>query len=200
MAPLLAANVFRRRARVGLMFRRRGLVLHAFAIAFTWLAATRAGFAAPAAPTWSLLPQPADMRVAPSGVVKIADGALVAIRAPAGMARAKGADGSVGTSGADGAAGSHGAGGTAGSGGAVAATSSGGASVAGDTGGSEQLQRSVDRFIQLVANTRGLRLHTATKNDAHAAITFELDPHANVVGDSGYRIEISPDAIRVIAR
>ena len=92
--------------------------------------------AAPAASTWSLLPQPADVRLARSGVVKIADGALVAVR---------GAD-------------------------------------------REQVQPIVDRFIQLLASTRGLRLHTATTADAHPAITFDVDPHASVVGDTGYRI------------
>jgi hexosaminidase len=104
--------------------------------------------AAPAASTWSLLPQPADVRLARSGAVKIADGALVAVR---------GAD-------------------------------------------REQVQPIADRFMQLLASTRGLRLHTATTADAHPAITFDVDPHASVVGDTGYRIDVGAQGIRVIAR
>ncbi|MBS0420722.1 MAG: family 20 glycosylhydrolase [Proteobacteria bacterium] len=103
---------------------------------------------ATAASSWALLPQPADMRLAPSGVVKIADGARVAVRA------------------AD----------------------------------LQQVQPVVDRFVQLVANTRGLQLHPAATSDAHPAITFEVDPHAKVAGDSGYRIEVGAEGIRVIAR
>ena len=91
------------------MFRRLGTVPAGFAIAFVWLATTGMAIAAPAASTWSLLPQPADVRLAPSGVVKIADGALVAVR---------GAD-------------------------------------------RQQVQPIADRFMQLVANTRGLQLHAA---------------------------------------
>jgi hexosaminidase len=118
------------------------------AIAVVWLTTTPMATAAGAASSWSLLPQPADVRPAPSGVVKIADGALVAVR---------GAD-------------------------------------------AEQVQPIADRFMHLVADTRGLQLHPATKADAHAAITFEVDPHASVAGDSGYRLVIGADGIRVIAR
>ena len=108
---------------------------------------------AQAAATWSLLPQPAGVRLASSGVVKIADGALVAVR---------------------------------------------GADV-------EQVQPIADRFIQLVANTRGLQLRAATTRappatDAHPAITFEVDPHASVEGDSGYHIVVGADGIQVSAR
>ena len=122
------------------------------AIAFVWLATTGMAIAAPAASTWSLLPQPADVRLAPSGVVKIADGALVAV------------------SGAD----------------------------------RQQVQPIADRFMQLVANTRGLQLRAAASMadtaDAHPAITFDVDPHASVVGDTGYRLEVGAQGIRVIAR
>ena len=121
---------------------------HGFAIAVASVATTGLAIAVPAASTWSLLPQPADVRPARSGVVKIADGALVAVR---------GAD-------------------------------------------REQLHPIAERFMQLVANTRGLQLHTATAADAHPAITFDVDPHASVVGDSGYRIVIGAQGIRVIAR
>jgi hexosaminidase len=104
--------------------------------------------AAPAPSTWALLPQAADVRLARAGVMKITDGALVAVRA------------------AD----------------------------------REQVQPLADRFIQLLASTRGLRLHTATAPDAHAAITFDVDPHASVVGDSGYRIDVAAQGVRVTAR
>ena len=36
--------------------------------------------------------------------------------------------------------------------------------------------------------------------DAHPAITFDVDPHASVVGDTGYRIVVGAQGIRVIAR
>jgi hexosaminidase len=150
MAPFLATIGMR--ARVALMFRRPQMVPHVFAVAFVWLATTAMASGAPSAATWSLLPQPADVRLALSGVVKIADGALVAVR---------GAD-------------------------------------------RQQVQPIADRFMQLVANTRGLQLHaaasTATAADAHPAITFDVDPHASVVGDTGYRIVVGAEGIRVIAR
>jgi hexosaminidase len=146
MAPSMAA--IGTRSRVALMFRRPEMVPHGAAIAFMWAATTAMAIAAPAVSTWSLLPQPADVRLAPSGVLKIANGALVALR---------GAD-------------------------------------------RQQVQPTVDRFVQLVANTRGLELHPATAADAHPAITFELDPRASVVGDDGYRIEVGAEGIRVIAR
>src|SRR5438445_7906673 len=139
MAPFLAT--IGTVARVAMMFRRREMVPHGFAIAFVWLATTGMAIAAPAASTWSLLPQPADVRLAPSGVVKIPDGALVAVRAS----------------------------------------------------DRQQVQPTVDRFMQLVANTRGLHLHSATS--AHAAITFDVDPHASVVGDTGYRIVVGVEGI-----
>jgi hexosaminidase len=118
------------------------------AIAVVWLTTTPMVTAAAAASTWSLLPQPADVRLAPSGVAKIADGALVAVR---------GAD-------------------------------------------SQQVRPIAHRFMQLVADTRGLQLHAATTADVHPAITFDVDPHASVVGASGYRIVLGADGIRVIAR
>src|SRR5438094_676031 len=121
---------------------------HGFAIAIAWLLTMGMAAATPAAPIWSLLPQPADVRLARSGVVKLADGALVAVR---------------------------------------------GANL-------QQVQPIADRFMQLVANTRGLQFHPATAADAQPAITFDVDPHASVVGDSGYRIVSGAQGIRVIAR
>ena len=118
------------------------------AIAVAWVATAGTAIAAPAA-TWSLLPEPVDARPAGSGVVTIADGALVAVR---------GAD--------------H-----------------------------ERLEGIADRFVQLVSGTRGLRLRTVTAADAqHPLITFDVDPHASVVGDTGYRIVAGEQGIRVVAR
>ena len=53
-----------------------------------------------------------------------------------------------------------------------------------------QVQPIADRFMRLVATTRGLQLHPATAADAHPAITFEVDSHASVVGEAGYRIVV----------
>ena len=148
MAPFLATYVGSTPVCISSVFRRLRTAAAGFAIAFVWLATTGMTIAAPAASTWSLLPQPADVRLAPSGVVKIVDGALVAV---SGAAR-------------------------------------------------QQVQPIADRFIQLVASTRGLQLRMADTADAHPAITFDVDPQANVVGDTGYRLEVGAPGIRVIAR
>jgi len=146
--PFPAADVRGTPAGIAWMFRRPGAVPHGLSIALVWLAATGMAFAAPATSAWSLLPQPAEVRLAPSGVAKIVDGARVAVR---------GAD-------------------------------------------REQVQPTVNRFMQLVGTTRGLQLHAAPADDAQPAITFDLDSHASVVRDSGYRIEVGAEGIRVIAR
>ena len=85
--PFLAADVDGTPARrVASKFRRPGAVRNPntgktlTAIAVVWLATMGMAIAAPAASTWSLLPQPAAVRLARSGAVKIADGALVAVR------------------------------------------------------------------------------------------------------------------------
>jgi len=140
-------DVGRPPAGVASMFPRLGTV-QCCATACVWLATAGMAVAAPAPSTWALLPQAADVRLARAGVMKITDGALVAVRA------------------AD----------------------------------REQVQPLADRFIQLLASTRGLRLQTATAADAHAAITFDVDPHASVVGDSGYRIDVGAQGVRVTAR
>ncbi|MBD8871915.1 family 20 glycosylhydrolase [Rhodanobacter sp. DHB23] len=62
------------------------------------------------------------------------------------------------------------------------------------------LQSIADRFVQRVADTGGLHLRMATAASAHPAITFELDPHADVVGDAGYRITVGDQGIRVVSR
>ena len=123
-----------------------GKRLTAFAVAC--VAANGMATAAPTASTWSLLPQAADARAAGSGAVKIADGALVAVR---GVDRG-------------------------------------------------QVQPIADRFVQLVADTRGLQLHAAAASEAQPAIVFAVDPHASVVGDAGYRILVGAQGIKVTAR
>lgn len=123
-----------------------GKSLGLFAVA--WLVTMGIATAVPAASSWTLLPQPADMHPDGLGVVSIANGAVVA---------AHGAD-------------------------------------------RREVQPIVDRFVQLVADTRGLQLHTAATTDAHPAIIFEVDPQASVVGDAGYRIVLGHQAIRVTAR
>ena len=140
-------DVGRPPAGVASMFPRLGTV-QCCATACVWLATAGMAIAAPAASTWSLLPQAADVRLARARVMKITDGALVAVRA------------------AD----------------------------------REQVQPIADRFMQLLASTRGLRLQAATAPDTHAAITFDVDPHASVVGDSGYRIDVAAQGVRVTAR
>jgi hexosaminidase len=104
--------------------------------------------AAPAASTWSLLPQPASARRVGSRSLHISEGAAVAVR------------------------GAH----------------------------RPQLEPVVDRFIRLVAATRGLRLRTARAADAHPAITFEVDPRAKALRDDGYRIAVEPRGVRITAR
>ena len=152
MAPFLATYVGSTPVCVSSVFRRLRTAAAGFAIAFVWLPTTGMATAAPAASTWSLLPRPATERLAPSGVVKIVDGALVVV------------------SGA----------------------------------GRQQVQPIAGRFMQLVANTRGLQLRAAASMadtaDAPPAITFDVDPQASVVGDTGYRLEVGAHGIRVIAR
>ena len=60
-----------------------------------------------------------------------------------------------------------------------------------------QVQPIANRFVQLVAGTRGLHLQAAA--NAHATIIFEVDPHASVVGDAGYRIVVGAHDVRVTA-
>ncbi len=54
--------------------------------------------------------------------------------------------------------------------------------------------------MRLVAATRGLQLRRTATSAAQPAIIFEVDPHATVVGDAGYRIVIGTRNIRVTAR
>ena len=64
----------------------------------------------------------------------------------------------------------------------------------------QQVQSIAGRFVQLLTSTGGLHLHVAKAATGHPAITFELDPHADVVGDAGYRLVVGDQGIHVIAR
>ena len=63
-----------------------------------------------------------------------------------------------------------------------------------------QLLNIADRFVRLVADTRGLTLHVTQAAAAHPAITFDLDPQARVLGDAGYRIVVDEHGMVVTAR
>lgn len=63
-----------------------------------------------------------------------------------------------------------------------------------------QVLNIVGRFVQMVADTRGLQLRMAGAADAHPVITFEVHPQATVVGDAGYRINVDDHGIWVTAR
>jgi hexosaminidase len=115
--------------------------------AIVLLALSGVAGAAPAASRWSLLPQPVHAQLTASRVVRISDGARVAVR---------GAD-------------------------------------------RRQLESIADRFIRLVASTRGLHLRAAAAGE-RPAITFAVNPHSNVVGDAGYRIVIGEHGVWILAR
>ena len=64
----------------------------------------------------------------------------------------------------------------------------------------QQVQSIAQRFAQRVADINGLNLHVATTDIARSAITFDVNPHANVAGDAGYRITVNNGGILVTAR
>lgn len=117
-------------------------------LAIAWLAVTGVVVAAPAAPKWSLLPQPAKASPAGSGATRIADGAVVLVR---------GAD-------------------------------------------RQQVQLVVEQFVQRVADTSGLNLRLATTGAAQPAITFDVNPGADVADAAGYRITVDDGGVVVTAR
>jgi hexosaminidase len=63
-----------------------------------------------------------------------------------------------------------------------------------------QVQALAERFTQRIADTHGLHLHLATADAAHAAITFDVDPRADIADESGYRITVNDHGILVAAR
>ena len=69
--------------------------------------------------------------------------------------------------------------------------------------GGPQARGIVQRFVALVAATRGLHLKLVDSDTAAAAtatIRFHLDPHAQVQGDAGYRVAVGEGHIDVTAR
>jgi len=116
--------------------------------AILWLAISGVTMAMPAAPAWSLLPQPAKAHPAASGATQIADGAMVSVQ---------GAD-------------------------------------------AEEVRSIVERLVQRVADTQGLHLRVATTDVAHAAITFDVNPSADIADESGYRITVNEGGIRISSR
>ena len=64
----------------------------------------------------------------------------------------------------------------------------------------QEMLEIADRFVQRVAETRGLQLHVTSAADAHPAITFAVDPRADVGGDAAYRIVVGEHGIEVTAR
>ncbi|MGO4521013.1 beta-N-acetylhexosaminidase [Dyella sp. 2RAF44] len=64
----------------------------------------------------------------------------------------------------------------------------------------QQVQSIADRFLQQVAATNGLHLRMATSDAAHPAIAFDVNPHADVADESGYRITVDNGGIVVTSR
>ena len=64
----------------------------------------------------------------------------------------------------------------------------------------QQVQAIAEQFVQRVADTNGLNLRVATAGAKHPAITFDVDPHADVADEAGYRITVDPGGILVTAR
>jgi hexosaminidase len=83
-----------------------------------------------------------------------------------------------------------------------AVTVSNGDRVLVQSAGDAQALAIAQRFVALVARTRGLHLRVQTQADEQspAAIVFRLDPHANVADDAGYRIAIGDGKIGIAAR
>ena len=71
-----------------------------------------------------------------------------------------------------------------------------------DAADDAQIRAVVQRFAELVANTRDLHLHLETVADEHspAVIVFRVDPQTRVVGVAGYRIVIGDGHLEVSAR
>jgi len=64
----------------------------------------------------------------------------------------------------------------------------------------QQVQSIADRFVQRVADTNGLHLHVAASDAARPAITFDVNPHADIADEAGYRINVDSSGILVTAR
>lgn len=64
----------------------------------------------------------------------------------------------------------------------------------------QQVLSIAERFVQRVSDTNGLHLHVATKDAAHPAITFDVNPHTDIADDAGYRITVNDAGIVITAR
>ena len=64
----------------------------------------------------------------------------------------------------------------------------------------QQVQSVAEQFVKRAADTNGLHLNVATTGAAHPAITFDVDPHADVADAAGYRITVNNGSILVAAR
>ena len=64
----------------------------------------------------------------------------------------------------------------------------------------QQVQSVAEQFVKRAADTNGLHLNVATTGAAHPAITFDVDPHADVADAAGYRITVNNGGILVAAR
>lgn len=63
-----------------------------------------------------------------------------------------------------------------------------------------QVQAIAERLAQRVADTHGLHLRVSATDAARAAITFDVDPKADIADDAGYRIHVNEHGILVTAR
>ncbi|HKR75271.1 MAG TPA: family 20 glycosylhydrolase [Rhodanobacter sp.] len=61
-------------------------------------------------------------------------------------------------------------------------------------------KQTADYLIDLLARTRGLKLHLAADGKAAHAIVLQRDPQAPVAQAEGYALAVTPEGIRVIAR
>ncbi|GLQ46025.1 hypothetical protein GCM10007862_10760 [Dyella lipolytica] len=64
----------------------------------------------------------------------------------------------------------------------------------------QQVQSMAERFVQRVADTNGLHLRVATTGASHSAITFDVNPSADIADEAGYRITVDNGGILVSAR
>ena len=64
----------------------------------------------------------------------------------------------------------------------------------------QQIQAIAAQFVQRVADTNGLNLRVATTDATHPAITFDVNPNADVADEAGYRITVHDGGILVAAR
>lgn len=64
----------------------------------------------------------------------------------------------------------------------------------------QQVQSIAERFVQHVADTNGLNLRVTSAHTTHPAITFDVNPNADVADEAGYRITVNDGGILIAAR